>query len=146
VEATSIDGTVTDQRTFVWGAKYTPSRYYKFLFEQVPSDEALNAIWSSKALPKPKVFLWLLIRDRLNTKDIMLRKNWKVDSGPECVLCSIANTETRNRLFFECDFTINCWNAVNIQWTMNLPFSDMFRLARDTFQGPCFLEVVACVS
>jgi hypothetical protein len=48
VEATSIDGIVTDQRTFVWGAKYTPSRYYKFLFEQVPSDEALNAIWSLK--------------------------------------------------------------------------------------------------
>jgi hypothetical protein len=72
----------------------------KFLFGQVTVHEALNAIWSSKALPKLKVFLWLLMHDRLNTHDIMLRKNWKVDSGLECVLCNATNVETRNHLFF----------------------------------------------
>jgi hypothetical protein len=61
-----------------------------------------------------------------------------MDLGPECVLCSTANIETRIHMFFECDFAIN--------YTMNLPFSDMFRLAQDTFQGPFFVEVVACVS
>jgi hypothetical protein len=134
-----------DQRVFVWGEKYTSSRYYKFLFERVPRDKALNSIWTSKALPKLKVFLWLLMHDRLNTRDIMIRKHWKVDSGPECILCNSTSVETRNHLFFECEFAIACWNAVNIQWTHNLPISDMILLARETFQGPCFLEVVACV-
>lgn len=67
METTNIDGSTLDQRALVLGAKYTLSNYYKFLFGQVPVDEALNAIWSSKALPKLKVFLWLLMHDRLNT-------------------------------------------------------------------------------
>jgi hypothetical protein len=123
VQATTIDDAVVDQRVFVWGDKYTPSSYYNFLFGQVPVDEALSAIWSSKALPKLKVFLWLLMHDRLNTRDIMIRKNWNVDTGPACVLCNTAHIETRNHLFFECEFAINCWNTVNIQWAPNLTFS-----------------------
>jgi hypothetical protein len=99
VEATHIDTTATDQRVFVWGEKYTSSRYYKFLFERVPRDKALNSIWTSKALPKLKVFLWLLMHDRLNTRDIMIRKHWKVDSGPECILYNSTSVETRNHLF-----------------------------------------------
>jgi hypothetical protein len=33
-----------DQRVFVWGEKYTPASYYKFMFAQLPKDIALNSI------------------------------------------------------------------------------------------------------
>jgi hypothetical protein len=56
--------TRNDSRSFVWGNKYTSSRFYRFLFEQLPKDGALNAIWKSKAMPKLNVFfpgcLWLI--------------------------------------------------------------------------------------
>jgi hypothetical protein len=79
---THVDQARIDQRKFVWGEKFTPSKFYKFLFECIPQDRALNAIWESRALPKLKVFLWLLLIDHLNTYDIMNRKNWNIDSGP----------------------------------------------------------------
>lgn len=68
-----------DHRSFVWGDKYTLARFYKFMFEQMPRDAALNAIWKPKSLPKLKAFSWLLMHDRLNTRDLMLRKNWNLD-------------------------------------------------------------------
>jgi hypothetical protein len=64
-----------DERSFAWGAKYSPSKFYKFLFARLPQDAALNAIWKSKAMPKLKVFAWLLFQDRLNTRDLMQRKH-----------------------------------------------------------------------
>jgi hypothetical protein len=44
---------------------------------------ALNAIWKSKSLPKIKVFLWLLMINRLNTRDLMLRNigMWGLDQN-----------------------------------------------------------------
>jgi hypothetical protein len=63
-------------RTFAWGSKnYTSSRFYKFMFGAFPEDVTLSGVWKSKCLPKLRVFAWLLLLDRLNTKDIMQRKN-----------------------------------------------------------------------
>ena len=146
LEETQIIPTATDQRHFVWGKKYTPSRYYRFLFKQVPKDKALNSIWSSKALPKLKVFLWLLMHDRLNTKDLMLRKNWHIESGSECVLCHDGNLEARDHLFFGCQFALECWDTIHCSWDVTLPISDRFLLASASFQGPCFVEIVACAT
>jgi hypothetical protein len=34
----------------------TPARFYKFMFEQIPKDVALNFIWKSRSLTKLKFF------------------------------------------------------------------------------------------
>jgi hypothetical protein len=74
-DITPIVTEVHDTRSFVWGEKYTSARYYRFLFERVPRNEIMISIWSSKTLPKIKVCLWLMLIDRLNTREIMHRKN-----------------------------------------------------------------------
>jgi hypothetical protein len=52
-----VDIAAQDQWVFVWGSSsYRASKYYNFLFAQLPKDLALNAIWKSRALPKLKVF------------------------------------------------------------------------------------------
>jgi hypothetical protein len=76
-------------------------KFYKFLFGQLPIDAALNAVWKSNMLPKLKVFSWLLIHDRLNTRDLILRKHWQLNSGPEYVLCTSKQLVTREHFFFE---------------------------------------------
>jgi hypothetical protein len=135
-----------DQRRFVWGDKYSPARYYRFLFEIVPKNEIMIDIWSSKTLPKIKVFLWLLMIDRLNTRDIMSRKNWITDSGTECSLCPTASLETSAHLFLECEFAKSCWNVINIHWPSNSSLAEGFWDAKRSFQGPCFVEVFACAA
>jgi hypothetical protein len=57
IEDTNISDDRLDQRKFVWGDKYTPSKFYNFLFEQLPQDQALHDVWASKSMPKLKGFL-----------------------------------------------------------------------------------------
>jgi hypothetical protein len=93
---------------------------------------------------KLKVFLWLLLIDRLN--DIMLRKHWHIESGPECTLCDDELLETRDHLFFECEFARECWNATNIHWSPADSLSGRFLLAKRDFSGPGFVETFACAA
>jgi hypothetical protein len=116
------------------------------MFALIPPDEALRAIWKSKALPKLKVFAWLLMKDRLNTRYLILRKNWKLDSGPVSVMCGNQSLETRDHLFFECDFAKKCWDFCSIQWDTSMTISQRFVSAITDFVGPCFMEVAICVA
>jgi hypothetical protein len=146
IENTPLQEQLIDTRSFVWGSAYTPSKFYNFLFARLPTDEVLNAIWKSKALPKLKVFSWLLFMDHLNTLDIMQRKHWYVESGYDCSMCSAGTLENCQHLFFRCDFATQCWSFLGIQWTLNGQFSESFSAARTNFSGPCFFEVLACAS
>jgi hypothetical protein len=146
VSTVSLSEQRSDQRTFVWGSKFTPSKFYNFLFAQLVRDVALNAIWKSRALPKLKVFVWLLFWDRLNTRDIMQRKHWHIDSGYECELCMSNTLETSQHLFLYCDFARQCWDFLHIQWDASLDLKQNFVAARSSFSGPCFFEVFACAA
>jgi hypothetical protein len=132
-----------DRRVFTWGNQdYTSAKYYKFVFEALPEDAALSAISKSKCLPKLKVFAWLLLMDRLNTKDLMLRKNWHVEGGSSCVLCSANALETRDRLLFQSPFADAWWDLIGIQWNCSFQISSCFIQAQILFRGPCFIVVV----
>jgi hypothetical protein len=112
-----LDPAAADSRVFPWGNSiYTSAKYYNFVFDQVPKNPTMQSIWKSKSLPKLRVFTWLLSKDRLNTKDLMLRKHWTIDDGPTCVLCSRPDVETRDHLFFQCSFAASCWNCIGISW------------------------------
>jgi hypothetical protein len=68
-----MDLDLNDERLFAWGGNvYKPSKFYKFVFALVPQDRTLKFIWKSKLQPKLKVFAWLLVKNRLNTKDLMV--------------------------------------------------------------------------
>ena len=141
----TLDATLTDEKCFTWGTcAYSSRKFYNFMFAQLRQDVSLQAIWKSKSMPKLKVFAWLLLMDRLNTKDLMNRKHWTIDSGMNCVLCSSAVLETRDHLFFGCSFASLCWNFIGIQWDCSRPISSRIAAAHQLFQGPCFMEVVMC--
>ena len=133
-----------DRRSFVWGkSSYSSGCFYKYMFQCLPDDGVLMKIWKSKCLPKLKVFCWLLINDRLNTRDIMLRKQWHLDSGNNCVLCILQPLETYTHLFWGCDFSTSCWDFIGINWDLNLDVRDRLSLAAINFTGPCFWEIFA---
>jgi hypothetical protein len=147
MQGLGADPNALDTRIFPWGSTaYTSAKFYNFIFDQAPRDLTLQSIWKSKCLPKVRVFTWLLLKDRLNTKDPMHRKNWKLDDGPACVLCAIQAPETRDHLFFQCSFAVSCWDFIKIQWDCSLPISQRFTLACRLFDGPCFMEITTCAA
>jgi hypothetical protein len=136
-----------DARSFCWGGTaYTSAKFYKFIFDAIPTNRALNSIWESRCLPKLKVFLWLVMMDRLNTQDIMLRKNWTIDGDTLCVMCNTQALETSHHLFFECPFAVNCWQKIQITWDTSVAVQDRILLAHNQFTGPCFTEILACAT
>ena len=147
VQDVVTDPDQTDSRTFPWGSsKYTSAKFYWFMFAATPVDRGLQSIWKSKCLPKLRVFAWLLMMDRLNTKDLMQRKNWHVDGGTRCVLGNADVLETSEHLFFLCPFAKSCWEKIGVSWDCSLHVSQRFLMAKNSFTGPCFMEAVICAA
>jgi predicted nucleic acid-binding Zn ribbon protein len=86
---------------------------------------------------KHKVFYWLLIKNRLNTRSLIRRKNMNLYSYV-CELCIHQFEEKLRHLFFKCPFAKNCWQAIRvtipgwlrsdratrrIQISLNMPFA-----------------------
>uniref|UniRef100_A0A5B6ZUN8 Reverse transcriptase zinc-binding domain-containing protein n=1 Tax=Davidia involucrata TaxID=16924 RepID=A0A5B6ZUN8_DAVIN len=66
-------------------------------------------VWSSNSIPRFSLILWLLVLDRLPTRDKLL--NWGVVTTPSCLLCS-ANLESSDHLFFKCPLSSSVWFRV----------------------------------
>jgi hypothetical protein len=65
-------------------------------------------LWKSKCQPKHKVFFWLLLKNRLNTRSILRRRAMPLDSFT-CDNCILQIEETSIHLFFRCNFAKRCW-------------------------------------
>ena len=55
--------------------KYTAKKFYTMVHAPIQSNPLLNWIWKSCCILKTKVFAWLVIMDRINTKDMILRRH-----------------------------------------------------------------------
>lgn len=53
--------------------------------------------------------MWLTLKRRIHTKDLLLHKNIAVE--PVCVLCKDRN-EDIDHLFFSCSYVTSIWRAV----------------------------------
>ena len=58
-----------------------------------------------------------------------------------CVLCPNGPEETCFHLFFECPFSADCWNSINIHWNFNLQPLDMIIQARTDFDSHISREI-----
>ncbi|TVU23022.1 hypothetical protein EJB05_32749, partial [Eragrostis curvula] len=110
-------------------------KYYEYTFRDVDFPRPLKWIWRTQCTPKIKVFAWLMGVDRLNTRNMLRRRNFNVQPNHNCVLCRRNTEETRCHLNA-------CWGKLHIQWLPSLSFFDMIMVARSNFQGPKFTEVI----
>ncbi|GJN24109.1 hypothetical protein PR202_gb11827 [Eleusine coracana subsp. coracana] len=102
-------------------------------------------MWKSCCRSRLKFFFWLLLRDRINTRNLLRRKNRTLESY-SCALCDQNMEETLFHLFFECSFTQQCWLFLDIQWSTDLQPDAMLLQARQHFNSKIFREVliIAC--
>jgi hypothetical protein len=89
------------------------------------------------------MFAWLLLSDRLNTKDMIQRRHWNVTSDNTCFLCSGSCHEDRDHLFFNCLFSSRIWNYLQIEWGYTGQTTLTAENARRRFRWPFFTEVVS---
>lgn len=62
-------------------------------------------LWQSSCQNKHKVFFWLLIKDRLSTRELLRRKHMELPDY-NCILCTISIEEALSHLFLACPFAI----------------------------------------
>jgi len=132
-----------DQWQYIWGStKYTAKNYYKYLHKEIQPPKPFLWIWNSKCCNKLRVFSWLLLMDRLNIRNMLKKKRYKLEGNNyNCVLCPAQREETAFHLFFSCPFALECWQSIGIQWQMGVPFFQMMELARQDFSSTYFMEV-----
>jgi hypothetical protein len=132
-----------DQWHYIWrSTKYAAQNYYRHLHKQIQPPKPFLWIWSSRCCNKLRVFSWLLLMDRLNTRNMLKRRRYKLEGNNyNCVLCSAQREETAFHLFFSCPFALECWQTIGIQWQLNAPFFQMMELARQDFNHHFFMEI-----
>jgi hypothetical protein len=85
-----------------------------------------KAIWKLKIPLKIKIFLWLLNKRVILTKDNLARKNWK--GSQRCCFCN--NNETIQHLFFYCPHVRDIWRIVFYATDLSPPRSVSHMLGR----------------
>ena len=93
---------------YSWGTNFSSSRAYKIIAGHSHHHPSIQWIWKSFCQPKHMVFFWLLLKDRLSTRNIQKRKNMFLPSY-SCVLCDMDTEESVHHLFLQCEFAKQCW-------------------------------------
>lgn len=110
-----------DRWVFPWNnERYQSRNVYLRYTESEQARCPFKWIWKSCCQSKQKFFFWLLIQDRLNTKDMMARKNFFVQDM-HCVLCDESINEDVTHLFFGCQFSHQFWWMLELEWNTDSP-------------------------
>jgi hypothetical protein len=130
-----------DEWTYCWGKSYSAKRFYAHIHSHIQVPNVYQWLWKSCCIMKTKVFAWLLLSDRLNTRDLLQRRNWKVTDDKHCELCLLRAYEDRVHLFFECNFSVRIWAYLQIDWQPLGDIQSIVHHARRSFRQPFFMEV-----
>jgi hypothetical protein len=143
IELTLVLPEAKDTWSYIWGnSTYTASKFYHFPYKNFQPPRPFIWIWESKCCNKLKVFVWLLLMDRLNVRNILRRKNYRIQGNNyNCVLCSRNVEESTFHLFFTCEFTKKCWDYLQIHWDTEVGFFTMMEKARQQYTPGFFMEI-----
>lgn len=92
-------------------------------------------------LIKAEIFFWLMIQDRINTRDMMSRKNFYVQER-NCVLCDELVDEIVEHLFLGCEFSQQFWWMLGLEWDSELAIVDILMANQHLHHISCFREVL----
>ena len=121
--------------------KFKSAAAYKKLLGHQEIDPAFKWIWKSYCQPKHKVFCWLLLKDRLSTRNILRRRKMELESY-SCEICSLLIEETVEHLFWNCPFAQQCWGILNLETVPNEDSFENIRAIKDQLHSQFFTVAV----
>lgn len=93
----------TANNNWLWSpgkGNYSAKSFYTTMHAHMPVDEPCKWIWESRSIMKIKVFAWLMLNDRLNTRDMLVRRHWRQHNDENnCPLCPTQTLEDIYHLF-----------------------------------------------
>ncbi|XP_078158180.1 uncharacterized protein LOC144553861 [Carex rostrata] len=72
-----------------------------------------NVLWKLKIPPKVRIFLWLMMDNKILTQEVLTIRGCQVQSG--CKLCNSSDLETRDHIFWECPYATSIWRGLTAQ-------------------------------
>jgi hypothetical protein len=121
----STDG--KDKWNYNWGnANFATSKAYKTLMTGESAHPVFHWIWRAKCQIKHKVLFCLMLKDRLSTRELLLRKDMDLDSYT-CDLCILQKLETSAHLFLRCNFAKACWNSLGVTYVSTRTVPQIFK-------------------
>ena len=132
----------SDRWLYIWNSSnYSVKKSYKHLSGHMNVHPVFSWLWACSCQSKHKVFFWLLLKDRLSTRELLRRKRMFLQDYI-CVLCNANVDESLNHLFLECPFAVQCWAMINIQISPQLnPFQNL-QSFKDQLGVPFFMEII----
>ena len=89
--------------------KYKVTIVWRAIWPKMDKVFWYKLVWTTLVVPKHAFITWLAILNRLPTKDRL--KSWGMDVNGTFVLCK-NEEETRDHLFFGCNFSRQIWKKV----------------------------------
>lgn len=138
----TLDNKRSDVWKCVWGGSSTSSKFYSFCFRNERVDEVFSWISKTKCNMKWKVFSWLLMVDRVNTRNMLKRRQFVLaDDDYSFMMCPTPPEETLVHLFYQCPFASTCWSALGISWPTHGNRFEIMHAGRRSWRLPMFMEV-----
>ncbi|XP_048624100.1 uncharacterized protein LOC106453611 [Brassica napus] len=91
---------------------YSIGTVYHNLREQGPIVPWTQTVWNKGGIPRHSFLSWLFVLNRCPTRDRII--GWGLQSSLLCLLCNAAS-ESRNHLFFECNFSWGLWGSLALR-------------------------------
>jgi hypothetical protein len=135
IQQLQISVETKDSWEYIWGGggghPSVASKFYHLPYKHMHPLKPFIWIWDSKCSNKLKVFSWLLMLDKLNVRNILRRKKFKVEGNDySCPLYANNHEETTFHHFFLCPFSLNCWHHLGINWDFSLGFHNIMEKAK----------------
>lgn len=109
----TVSTTTNTDGVLVWrwelGQQYSSKSTYNLLCNPGVQDHVAKVLWKMKIPKRIRIFIWLLVGDRLPTGRNLTLKHWPHHEG--CVLCGEATLETTHCIFIDCVYTMQIWHA-----------------------------------
>jgi hypothetical protein len=103
-----VQGGDKDSWSYIWGTgQFSTKKAYNIMIEVRHTPEIFSWIWKSSCQAKNKFFFWLLLLDRLNTRNLLTIKNFTLPSY-SCTTLQCNEEETLVHLFWTCPFVELC--------------------------------------
>lgn len=132
------------------GAIFGDHRYsaqkkaYKHLSGYRQVHPSFRWLWASSYQNKHKVF-WLLLHDRLSTREILRRKSMNLPSY-NCVLCNQGCEESLEHLFLRCRFAKDWWASIGLSTPQQLNPEQTIEHFKSSLGVPFFVEIIVIMS
>lgn len=139
----SLDTTIvlTEQRDSLywrWSSKgtYTASSTYNIMMSGGMVAWEHKETWRSRVPNTVRIFIYLMLRQRILTHDIMQRR--RIGCEGKCVLCDSCPLETLIHLLFTCPYATQVWTFVSAE--LNIPLLKPMETAESTWSESWKIE------